>query len=154
MKPKGLLIAVVLLAVLGGLSYWVYKHPADDTKKGDGSTTKLLMIPDDQFKEIKIAKLTGEKIDLQKQNGKWRMIAPKDQPADQDTAGSMQSALANLSSDKLIDEKPTDLKAYGLDNPALDVQVVRNDGKTDHLLIGDDTPTGSGTYAKLANDQR
>ena len=33
MKPKGLLIGVVLLAVLGGLSVWVYKHPAAaDTK--------------------------------------------------------------------------------------------------------------------------
>src|SRR5690242_15009143 len=103
MKPKGLLIAVVLLAVLGGLSYWVYKHPADDTKKGDASTTKLLTIPDDQFKEIKIAKLTGETIDLQKQNGKWRMVAPKALPADQDAIGSMQSTLGNLSSDKLIE---------------------------------------------------
>jgi Domain of unknown function (DUF4340) len=34
------------------------------------------------------------------------------------------------------------------------VQVVEKNGKTDHLLIGDETPTGSGNYAKLANDPR
>jgi hypothetical protein len=154
MKPKGLLVALVLLAGFGGAAVWVYKHPASDDSKKDANNTKLLTISDDQFKEIKIAKLTGETIDLVKENGKWRMTAPKPLPADQDTAGSIQSQLANLSSDKLIEEKATDLKGFGLDTPTLDVQVIRKDGKTDHLLIGDDTPTGSGAYAKLANDAR
>ena len=31
MKPKGLLIAVVLLAVLGGLTWWSNKTQADKT---------------------------------------------------------------------------------------------------------------------------
>jgi hypothetical protein len=34
------------------------------------------------------------------------------------------------------------------------VKVTRKDGKTDDLLIGDETPTGSGAYAKLAGDPR
>ena len=155
MKPKGLLISVVLLAVLGGLTWWSNKNPAaKDKSPADSATTKLLTIPDDQFQEIKVTKLTGEVIDLKKEGGKWRMILPKALPADQDTAGSMQSTLANLTSDRLVDEKATDLKAFGLDVPTLDVQVVRNDGKTDRVLIGDDTPSGSGAYAKLANDAR
>jgi len=157
MKPKGLLIAVGLLAVLGGFSWWAYKHPADASKTGaeaGGAPTKLLTIPDDQFKEIKIAKLTGETIDLKKEDGKWKMVEPKQLPADQDAAGAMQSTLNSLSSEKLIEDKATDLKPYGLDRPTLDIQIFRADGKTDHLLIGDDTPTGSGSYAKLAGDPR
>ena len=155
MKPKGLLIALVLLAVFGGLSIWVYKHPASgDSKSADGSNTKLLTIPDDQFQEIRIAKLTGEAIDLKKENGRWLMTAPKPLPADQDAVSSMQSTLANLTADKLIDAKAADLKAFGLAQPTLDVSVVRKDGKTDRILIGDDTPTGSGAYAKLPNDPR
>jgi len=157
MKPKGLLIAVGLLAVLGGFSWWAYKHPADASKTGaeaGGAPTKLLTIPDDQFKEIKIVKLTGETIDLKKENGKWKMVEPKQLPADQDAAGAMQSTLNGLSSEKLIEDKATDLKPYGLDRPTLDIQIFRVDGKTDHLLIGDDTPTGSGAYAKLAGDPR
>jgi hypothetical protein len=150
MKPKGLLIAVVLLAGLGGLSWWVNKKPVESKTPGD-TATKLLTIPDDHFQEIKIKKLTGELIDLLKDNGKWRITQPQPLAADQDAAGGMVSTLANLSADKLVEEKATDLKAYGLDIPTLDVQVVRKDGKTDRLLIGDDTPTGSGAYAKLAN---
>ena len=54
----------------------------------------------------------------------------------------------------MVEDKATDFKQYGLDMPTLDVQIVRKDGKTDHLLIGDDTPNGSGAYAKLANDSK
>jgi hypothetical protein len=154
MKPKGLLIAVVLLAVLGGLTWWSNKSQADKSKTPTDTVTKLLSIPDDQFQEIKIRKVTDEVLSLKRENGKWQMTAPKAMAADQDAAGSMVSALANLNADKVVEEKATDLKPYGLDRPTLDVQIVRKDGKTDHLLIGDDTLNGSGAYAKLANDAK
>uniref|UniRef100_Q01XY6 DUF4340 domain-containing protein n=1 Tax=Solibacter usitatus (strain Ellin6076) TaxID=234267 RepID=Q01XY6_SOLUE len=154
MKPKGLLIALVLLAVLGGLTWWSNKSQADKSKTPADTTTKLLTIPDDQFQEIDVKKLTGETLAIRKDNGKWQVTAPKAMTADQDAAGSMASTLANLTADKVVEDKAGDLKAYGLETPTLDVQVKRKDGKTDHLLIGDDTPTGSGAYAKLANDAR
>jgi hypothetical protein len=139
------------LAGLGGLTWWSNKKEADKAKTPADTSVKLLSIPDDQFQEIKITKVTGELLDLKRENGKWRMTAPQALPADQDAAGSMVSTLANLNADKVVEEKAADLKAYGLDRPTLDVQIVRKDGKTDHLLIGDDTLNGSGAYAKLAN---
>ena len=154
MKPKGLLIAVVLLAVLGGLTWWSNKKEAAKAKTPTDASTKLLTIPDDQFQEIKIKKVTDELLDLKRENGKWQMTAPKPMAADQDAAGSMVSTLANLNADKVVEDKAADLKPYGLDLPTLDVQIVRKDGKTDHLLIGDDTLNGSGAYAKLANDAK
>ena len=154
MKPKGLLIAVVLLAVLGGLTWWSNKSQADKAKTPADTATKLLTIPDDQFQEIKIKKVTDELLDLKRENGKWRMTSPKPMPADQDAAGAMVSALANLNADKVVEDKAADLKPYGLDTPTLDVQIIRKDGKTDHLLIGEDTLNGSGAYAKLANDAK
>lgn len=151
MKPKGLLIAVIALAVLAGVVFWSNKTQAAKEKAppGTDTTTKLLTIPDDQFQEIKIKKLTGETIDLKKENGKWRMTEPKPLPADQDTVSSMTSSLGSLTADKVIEEKATDLKQFGLADPTLDVQIVRKDGKTDHILIGDDTLTGSGAYAMI-----
>ena len=154
MKPKGLLIGVALLAVLGGVVFWSNKSQAAKEKAPADTSTKLLTIPDDQFQQIQIKKLTGETITLKKENGKWRMTEPKDLPADQDSVSSMTSSLGSLTADKVIDEKGGDPQQYGLANPTLDVQVTRKDGKTDHLLIGDDTLTGSGAYAKLANDPK
>jgi hypothetical protein len=154
MKPTGLLIGVGILAILGGLVFWSNKSQAAKEKAPVDTTTKLLNIPEDQFQEIKIKKVTGERIDLKRENGKWRMTEPKPLPADQDVVGPMTSALGTLSADKVIDEKATDLKQYGLANPTLDVQVVRKDGKSDRVLIGDDTLTGSGAYAMLAGSPK
>ncbi len=153
MKPNGLLIAVALLAVLGGLVWWSNKKQAQASKSND-TTIKMLSIPDDQFQEIRIRKLTGEVIDLKKQGTNWEMTQPRPLRADQDTVGSMVSSLGSLNADKLVDDKPADLKVYGLATPTLDIQVTKKDGKTESVLVGDDTPTGSGAYAKMANDPR
>lgn len=152
MKPKGLLVAVGLLAILGGLTWWSNKRQASAGKSTD-TTTKILSIPADQFQEIRI-KNPAQTVDLKRDNGKWRIAGPEALPADQDAAGSVVTALSALNADKVVEDKASDLAAYGLKDPALDVQIVKKDGKTDELLIGDDTPTGSGSYAKLANDPR
>jgi Domain of unknown function (DUF4340) len=154
MKPKGLAVAVVLLAVLSGLVWWSNKKQAEAGSKSTDTTTKLLSIPDDQFQDIRIKKVTGEVEDLQRDNGKWKLTEPTPLPADQDAVSSIVSNLSTLSADKVIDSKATDLKPYGLSDPTLDIRIKRKDGKTIQLLIGDDTPTGSGAYAKLAGDPR
>jgi hypothetical protein len=152
MKPKGLLISVVLLAVLGGVVWWSNKKQAAASKSTTDTTTKILTIPEDQFQEIRIKKAGADTIDLKRDNGKWQIVAPKAYAADPDTSSSLVTALTSVNADKTIEDNATDLQAYGLVNPQLDVSVVRKDGKTDELLIGDDTPTNSGSYAKRAND--
>lgn len=154
MKPQGLLIAVALLAVLGGATWWSNKHPKD-TKSPTDTSTKVLTIPDDQFKEIRVQRInTGPLVLRRSDDKKWRIAEPKPLPADQDAVGQMVSTLSSLSADKVIEEKASDLIPYGLTTPSMTVTVTRKDGKTDTLQVGDETPTGAGSYAKLANDPR
>src|SRR5436305_3482070 len=105
MKPKGLLIAVVLMALLGAATWWSNKKQAAASKNPSDASTKLLSIPDDQFQEIKIKKVTGEALDLRRENGKWQMMQPKALPADQDATGSMVSSLSSLNADKVVEDK-------------------------------------------------
>src|ERR1039457_963962 len=155
MRPKGLLIAVVLLAVLGGLIFWSNKkQAASPPKSATDTTTKLLTISDDQFQEVRIRKLTGEIEDLKRENGKWRLVEPKPLAAAQDTVGSIVTTLGALTADKTIETNATDLAPYGLNTPTLDITITKKDGKTAEALVGDSTPTNSGAYAKLAGDPR
>jgi hypothetical protein len=66
----------------------------------------------------------------------------------------MVTTLSSLNADRLVEEKPADLAEFGLASPALEVVVELKDGKTRRLLIGDETPTGYGWFAKLADDPR
>src|SRR5579872_6856787 len=113
MKPKGLLIAVVLLAVLAGAIWWSNKkQAATPAKSATDTSSKLLTIPADQFQEIRIKKQT-EVQDVKLVDGKWRMLQPKPLAADQDAITSMVTSLSALTADKTIDDNATDLKAYG-----------------------------------------
>jgi hypothetical protein len=154
MKPKGLLVAVALLAVLGGLTWWSNKKQAAASKATADTTTKILTIPGDQVQDILVKKPTGA-VELSRLSGNtWQMTQPEKLPGDVDAASAMVTTLGTLTADSVVDAKATDLEPYGLAKPALDVHVVQKNGKSDDLLIGDETPTGSGNYAKLANDAR
>ena len=156
MKPNGLMIAVVVLAAIGGGVYWTNKHQAEEAKKpaAAGDTAKVLTIPEDQFKEIKIAKKDAETTIVSKTGDKWSITMPKALPADQEAVGSMVTALSALNADRVVEEKPSDLAPFGLSTPKEQVVITKKDGKTQTLEVGDDSPVGSGVFAKLAGDPR
>jgi hypothetical protein len=150
MKPNGLLIAVAVLAVLGAGVWWSNRKQA--SAKTD-TATKILSIPADGVQEVRL-KNPQQTIDIKRENGKWMMTQPQVLPADNDTATTLVSALSSLNADTVVEDKATDLSPYGLKTPTVDVQVKEKSGKTDDLLIGDDTLKGDASYAKLANDPR
>lgn len=155
MKFRGLVTAAVVLAALGGAAWWSERHQkAEASKPPADAPPKILTIPEDQFKQIQLAKKTGDTTDLVKADGKWQITQPKLLAADQDSVSSLVSSLSSLSSDRLIEDKAGDLSNYGLTTPNERVTITRKDGKTQTLLVGDDTPTGSGAFAKLQNDPR
>jgi len=155
-KFKGLLIAVIVLAGLGGGVYWSDKaKQAEEKAPAKDAPPKILTIPDDQFKVIRLQKTGGDTTVVQKSDaGKWEIKEPKPLAADQDSVGSVVSALSSLTSDRIIEDKASDLAQYGLASPSIEVIVTKKDGKTEDLLVGDDTPTGGSAFVKLKNDPR
>ncbi len=157
MKNKGLLIALAILAVLGGAVYWSDKQKDEEAKHppvAADAAPKILTIPEDQIQSIRLERRAGETVAVSKASGRWEITEPKPLSADQDAVNGVVQNLANLASDRLIEDKAAKLDPYGLTTPSEQVVVTRKDGKKDTLLLGDDAPTGSGVYAKLANDPR
>ena len=155
MRFRGLLAAVIVLAALGGAAWWSErKEKANASKPSPDAPPKILSIPESDFQQIQLAKKAGDTTLLKKAGGKWQIVQPKPLAADQDSVNSLVTSLSSLSSDRLIEDKASDLSSYGLNSPAEQVAVTRKDGKVQTLLVGDDTPTGAGVFAKLENDPR
>ncbi len=154
MKPRGLLAAVIVLAALGGVLFWSNrKQKAEAAKPSTDTTPKILSIPEDQIKEVTLKKTGGNATVLDKgADGKWQLTAPKPMPADQDAAKGLITSLATLNGDKVVEDKASDLSPYGLNSPTLDITVLKKDGKSQDVQVGDDAPTGGSTYVKLAGD--
>ncbi|MBV9886170.1 MAG: DUF4340 domain-containing protein, partial [Acidobacteria bacterium] len=156
MKSTGLLIAAALLAVLTGVLYWSNHHSAEETKSSaTPATTKLLSVKDADVTKIEIDKKGSESVDLAKgSDGEWEITAPQKLSADQDAITSMISSLSGLNSERVVEDHAIDLKQYGLADPSVKVDVTTKDGKSQKLLLGDDTPTGNGVYAAVGGDPR
>jgi len=156
MKSTGLLIAAAVLAALTGTLYWSDHHKAADaTATPIDTAPKVLALKDADFSKIEIKKKGTEEVALAKSDaGKWQITAPAPLAADQDAISSIVSALSSLNSERVVEDKASDLKPYGLTEPALEVDIVTKDGKSQKLLVGDDTPAGNAVFAATSGDPR
>jgi Domain of unknown function (DUF4340) len=160
MKTTGMLVAAAVLLALTGALYWSDRHPTKDSATTSASSTaeapapKILTLKDSDISKIDIKKKGADPVELTKDAaGKWEITAPKPLSADQDAVTSLVSTVASLSSDRLVDDKAGDLKQYGLADPSLEVDIDSKE-KAQKVLLGDDTPTGSATFAMLSGDPR
>jgi len=151
-----MLIAAVVLAGLTGALWWSNRQEkAKEGRPAADAPPKILSIKEDMVLQIDIKRREGESTSVRfTDKGKWDITSPKPLSADPTAVAQLTTALANLNSDRLVDANATDLASYGLAPAQLEVDVATKDGKTSKLLIGENTPTGSGVYAKLDGDPR
>src|SRR5579864_5214505 len=156
MRFTGLLIASVVLAGLAaGLWYSNKEKAAEAAKPPSDALPKILSLTDADIRKIDIKKVDGRETAIEKDKaGTWQMTAPKSYLVDKDAASQLSSSVSNVSSDRVVEEKGTNLNEYGLVPPNIEIDVTLKDGKTKKLLIGDDTPTGSGAFAMLEGNPR
>src|SRR5579872_2866373 len=153
MNTRGLLIATVLLAALGGVLYWSNHHKkSDDTD----AANKILSLKQDDVSGLDLKRKNGEEETLvrDKDKSNWRMTAPKPLNANTQTISEILSLLSALKADHVVADKATDLSQYGLSPAQLTLTISESNGVTHKLLIGDSIPAGTNFYAALEGDPR
>lgn len=157
MKMKQLIAAAIVLAALTATLYWSNhrKHADNSAATGAGATTKIISLKQDDISKLEIKKLNGDDVVLNRAApDRWKITSPTPLVADQDTVSTILYTLSPLDNATVVEEKTGDLKAYGLADPAVTVSATEKDGKTQTILIGDDTPTGGSAYAMLSGDPK
>ena len=156
MKVRGLLIAAVVLAGLSGLLYWSnQREKAKENEPDPNAPPKIIDVEEDQLARIEIRQEGEEPVVLEKgEDGEWKITAPEELRADESTVDSLVSTLADLDSNRLVEENSADLAPFGLDKPKLTVIAKLKDGKELKLLVGDETPTGGNYFVRLDGDPR
>ena len=156
MRIRGLIFAATLLAALTGTLYWSNHHKAsENVQAATASSPKILALIESDVTRIDLKKKDAAELMLAKDsNGKWQITAPQQLAADQSAVSNVLSTLASLSSERVVEEKANSLDQFGLSSPTLEVDVAGKNNDMHKLLVGDDTPTGSGAFAKLENDPR
>lgn len=156
MKLHSLILSTIVLLALVGTLYWSeHRKPKEETTVSADSSPAILKLDEGSITQVDLKKKDSPPILLAKDSaGSWQITEPKKLAADQSTVSSMVSTLSSLRSERVVEDKASDLNAYGLAQPSLEVDLTEKDNKNQKLLIGDDTPTGSAAYAMLSGDPR
>ena len=150
MKPKPLLIAVALLAVLGGAVWYTRENPPP----ADDAAPKIIDLEEDSIREVTLRRAGEDPVTVVRgEDDKWEFGGGLEIAADDSSIGLMVSSLASLNADRMVSESVVDWAPYELDEPDLAVSYKLEDGGGE-LRFGRDTPTGSGVFARLEGDPR
>lgn len=155
MKFRGLLVAVVALAALGGFLYWSQHHPNALQPKADESPAMptLVHLTETAMNGVTVQKRGAAPFTLAgDSSGKWSITAPITAPANQGSVTRLLGALSDLRAGAVIEDHAADLSRYGLSDPSVTVEVTAKGNQTAKLIVGDTTPTNNGAYAMVAGD--
>jgi hypothetical protein len=151
-KFRGLVLAVVVLAGLGGFLYWS-QHHKPGAKPDSPALPAILTIDAKAVTSLTLHDKGAPAIVLVPSNeAVWQITEPITFRADSASADQMVAALADLVPQRVVEDKPDNLARYGLADPSLTVDVAEKNNQSAHLILGDHTPTSDGVYVMVSGN--
>jgi len=125
------------------------------TAAPSATNAKVISLTQDDISKLEVKKKDGDDVILNRVGPtNWKITSPKSLVADQDSVSTILYNLSPMDGATLIEEKPADLKQFGLAEPEAQVTATGKDGKAHTILVGDETPTGDSAYVMLSGDSK
>ena len=143
-------VIVVLVVVLVLVTRDKEADAAAPDTSADPDRVAILDIPRETISGITIER-EGGRLSLQADaDGLLEPVYEHDVTFSRSRIDRIVGSASSLSSRRVIEESAEDPGAYGLAQPAAQVEITA-DGGTTTLLVGDRTPTGDGYYVRTAD---
>ena len=152
---RSLRSTLVLVVVLAGLVGYIYYLNERDTTSTDAKEKAFATLKEEEVEAIRIKSADGQTTRVQKKDGAWTIVEPEATAADQGELSSITSSLATLEIQRVVDEKASDLKQYGLEPARVEVEFsVKGAKEPQRIELGEKTPTGGDLYARVPGQPR
>ena len=120
---RGLRSTIALALVLAGLGAYIYfvtwkKSPTEGTESKQEKV--FASIQEGKIDELRLKAASGDTTTLKKADGGWQVVAPVTARADDSAVSGITSGLSSITVTRIVDEKPSDLKEYGLGEPRIE----------------------------------
>jgi len=161
MKVSHTIIAVVILAALGGVFYYLEQQPAAPSAV-EAAKQKVFSFAADQVEEFTIEALNQPAVTVRRAaaagepaaappagGAPWAIVAPAEIASDTSEIESFINEIPNLQSTPVEGDTPLAASEYGLDAPQKTFRFKLRDGQTVALLLGNQNITGTSKYGKL-----
>lgn len=152
-RTKTLLAALIALALLVGLFFAVKllmpKEDSSSSSETSSTSVKLISLSSEELSSVQVTRSGGGYI-LRQKNGEVSIDGLDGLPLDSDRTKSVISQATSMTAKEMVDENPSSLGLYGLDQPAYSVTVTKNDNSSFTLEFGLESSASYGTYVKLS----
>ena len=154
MRFKATLFLALLLVGLGLYLFFV-EFPQERRKTAEEEkASRVFSFNSKEVSGLTVRYPNAEEISLIKdRDGKWRLTRPIETAASRSDVNKVIGLTDSLEFKRVAEEKPSDLHAFGLDPPQVQVSLKFPD-REERLLIGDDAPTSSAYYIKKGEESR
>lgn len=170
-RVRNIIAAVLMLAILAGSVFAIIKFiPTTEEVEAQNSSSTAASL-DIEVISVKENDLTG--ISITNSNGTFKIV-PGDTTVDESTGeqtlnwyldgvdkaysdtttiGSIVKTVTTLKAVRVMEADADDLAKYGLDAPAISVDVESDIGEASYvMLIGSDSPTADGRYGMIEGE--
>jgi hypothetical protein len=143
-------MALVLAAL--GLYLYLIEFPAKESQEREESVKKKVLTVEEQAITSLTFKTDREELVFERTPDKgWALIKPIRAEADTRELQNLIRAIVLGSVHRVVEENPTALAPFGLDNPVVAV-TIKGGSAEDTLLIGDTGPLSSTLYVLRTSD--
>ena len=142
-------IVLAILAIIVALFIYLNERPVSQSEATPTATNigYLVTRGDRTVSNIEISDLNGNVVRIGRDgSGTWQMELPVSGEADQALAEATDTQLFALRILSTLEGTQTPYNMVGLDSPAFQITVRFTDGLNQVILVGSQTPTGSGYY--------
>ncbi len=154
---RGVRSTLVLLVVALALGAYIYFIESQRPPAGIPDPLETVFdIDSDDIDSLSVAASNGDRTLIEKDGDRWRIVEPFPVNVDVTEVVSLSSSLANLEMQRIVadPEDATELEAFGLAEPGIEVGFTTTGGADARLLIGERSPAGNDLYATVAGSNR
>ena len=147
---------LVMMLVLAGLGLYLYviEFPQKEShERQDTADKKLLLLDQETISGLTIKADRHELVFARTPERGWLLTAPLNTQADQREVQNMIRALVTGTVTRVVEDHPTNLTPFGLDNPVTTITVAAGAAR-ETFSIGESGPLSSTLYVLRESDRK
>lgn len=144
---------VLVLAGLGLYLYAIELPQKESHERQDTADKKLLVFDQETLSGLTIKTDRRELVFARTPERGWALTAPLSTEADQREVQNLLRALVTGTVTRVVEDHPTNLSPFGLDNPVTTITVAAG-GARETFSIGDSGPLSSSLYVLRESDRK
>jgi hypothetical protein len=145
---RNTVIVLLIAAVLAVTVYYLEIKKGRPAPAAATDTSK----PAFNFSSSDIGSITiaraGQNVAIENQSGRWVITQPVNAPADDSAINALAGSIASGRVSRTLNATADDIKSYGLEQPAITVDIKLKSGEQHRVALGDKVVSGLSVYAR------